>query len=68
MDSYIARAREILRAEADALAHASTRLDEHFTEVVEAILHLQGKVVLTGVGKSGIIAMKIAATLSSTVL
>ena len=62
----LARAREILTAEASALGRAAEGLDERFSEIVDAILGLRGKVVLTGVGKSGLIAQKIAATLSST--
>ena len=66
MDSRLQRAQEILRVESDALAHAAQTLDHNFTAVVDAVLECRGKVVLTGVGKSGLIAQKIAATLSST--
>ncbi len=62
----VEKGREILRAESAALTRASELLDEHFAKVVERVQKLPGKVVLTGVGKSGIIAQKIAATLSST--
>ena len=60
------RAREIIRSEAEALSHAAEQLDGHFLEVVDAIQDVRGKVVVTGVGKSGIIGKKIATTLSST--
>ncbi len=66
MNSRVERGRRILEAEADALHVAAEHLDARFSEVVGAILALRGKVVLTGVGKSGTIAMKVAATLSST--
>ena len=52
--------------EADALLSVIDRLDENFIRAVEIIKHCKGKVVVTGVGKSGLICAKIAATLSST--
>lgn len=64
--SPLERGREILREEARALEHAAQELDAHFVRLVERILDLNGKVVVTGVGKSGLIGGKIAATLSST--
>ncbi|MEM7167174.1 MAG: KpsF/GutQ family sugar-phosphate isomerase [Planctomycetota bacterium] len=66
MDPRLQRAREILRVEGTALERAADTLDQHFTQVVDAVLECRGKIVLTGVGKSGLIAQKIAATLSST--
>ena len=66
MSRDLERAREILRTESIALNHAAELLDEKFLEVVDAMDKTAGKIVLTGVGKSGIVAMKIAATLSST--
>ncbi|MEE8141755.1 MAG: KpsF/GutQ family sugar-phosphate isomerase [Planctomycetota bacterium] len=66
MSRRLERAREILRTEGEAVGYAAQRLDENFDQLVDRILHLQGKVVLTGVGKSGLIAQKIAATLAST--
>lgn len=58
-------ARWVLRTEAEALQLLAERLDATFSELVERILALQGKVILTGVGKSAHIAAKIAATLNS---
>jgi arabinose-5-phosphate isomerase len=52
--------------EADGLLSVIDRLDENFVRAVEIIKHCKGKVVVTGVGKSGLICAKIAATLSST--
>lgn len=66
VDARLVRAREILIAEGQALERAAHALDQRFLEVVDVVLALRGKVVLTGVGKSGLIAHKIAATLSST--
>lgn len=60
------RARQVLRVEADAVAALIPRLGEDFTRAVEILYECQGRVVLTGMGKSGFIAKKIAATLTST--
>lgn len=59
-------AREVLQAEAEAIQHIKKSLNGEFVAAVEMILDCQGKVILTGIGKSGIIAKKIAATLAST--
>ncbi len=59
-------ARETLHKEADALMHMATELDEQFVGAVDRILACTGKVILTGMGKSGLIGRKIAATLAST--
>jgi len=64
--TIIRRAAEILRIEADGLLSVIDRLDESFVRAVEILRHCKGKVVVTGVGKSGLICAKIAATLSST--
>jgi arabinose-5-phosphate isomerase len=62
----LGEARRVLRAEAAAVAALEERLGAAFVESVTAILHARGRVVLSGVGKSGIVARKIAATLTST--
>ena len=59
-------AREALDIEADALRTMSARLDGAFTEVVQRILQLPGRVVVMGMGKSGHVGHKVAATLAST--
>lgn len=64
--SVLGRAAEVLRTEAEGLLSAVDRLDENFVRAVELMQHCTGKVVVTGVGKSGLICAKIAATLSST--
>jgi len=63
--SYL-RGREIMAIERDAIDGVAARLDEAFDRAVEMVLECRGKVILTGVGKSGIIARKITATLNST--
>jgi arabinose-5-phosphate isomerase len=59
-------ARKVLRTEADAISRLVDRLDDRFLKSVELLFHCQGRVIVTGMGKSGIIARKIAATFSST--
>ena len=59
-------ARKVLQTEAEALLRVKDKLNGEFISAVEAILECQGKVILTGMGKSGIVAKKIAATLAST--
>lgn len=59
-------ARRVLRIESEAIAAMVGRLDERFDRAVEILLGCQGRVVVTGMGKSGLIGRKIAATLSST--
>ncbi len=59
-------AREILRLEAGALEDVARRLDAGFCAAVEAILVCRGAVIVTGMGKAGLIGQKLVATLSST--
>ncbi|MBK5929395.1 KpsF/GutQ family sugar-phosphate isomerase [Halochromatium salexigens] len=59
-------AREVFRIEAEAIAGLEANLDGRFTQAVEAILAARGRVIVCGMGKSGIIGKKIAATLAST--
>jgi len=60
------RARAVLRTEAQAIERLAERLGESFVRAVELICGCEGKVVTCGVGKSGMAARKLAATLSST--
>jgi arabinose-5-phosphate isomerase len=62
----IALARKVLQTEADAILALIDRLDERFEDAVRILLDCRGRVIVTGMGKSGIICRKIAATLSST--
>jgi arabinose-5-phosphate isomerase len=59
-------ARDVLRIEADAVQALAARLDDRFTRAVELLLLCKGRVVVSGIGKSGHIARKIAATFAST--
>jgi len=62
----IAQARKVLQTEAAAILALVDRLDERFEQAVRILLDCRGRVLVTGMGKSGIICRKIAATLSST--
>ncbi len=59
-------ARRVLRIEAEALGDMLQRLDARFEQAVELLLACKGRVVVSGMGKSGLIGRKIAATFSST--
>ena len=59
-------AKRTLRLEAEALNNLADILDEQFVGAIEAILACKGKVIITGMGKSGLVGRKIAATLAST--
>jgi len=63
---FLDTARRVIRIEAEALDALGESLDAHFAEAVELILNAKGRVIVSGMGKSGHIARKIAATLSST--
>jgi len=60
------RAKEVLRIEADAVRRLIPRLDRRFQQAVELILNCKGRVIVTGMGKAGIIGQKLSATLAST--
>ena len=62
----LALARDVLATEADAILNVSARLDAVFLRAVDAALACRGRLVVTGMGKSGHIGRKIAATLAST--
>jgi arabinose-5-phosphate isomerase len=59
-------ARKVLQTEAAAVLALVDRLDDRFAEAVSLVVHCKGRVIVTGMGKSGIICRKIAATLAST--
>ena len=65
-ESVLKLARNILRQESQAVFEQIQRLDEDFCKAVSLILNCSGNVVVTGMGKAGLIGQKIAATLSST--
>ncbi len=58
--------RDVIIREANAVGALAARLDHHFDAAVELLLKAKGRVIVTGMGKSGLIGQKIAATLSST--
>lgn len=62
----LARGIEVIELEAQALGELARALDAHFVEACEAIVHAKGRVVVTGMGKSGHIGRKLAATLAAT--
>lgn len=63
---FLARARHVLLTEADAVHASAERVGEAFVRAVDLLLGLTGRVLVTGVGKSGVVARKLAATLTST--
>jgi len=60
------RAKDVFNIEAEAISNLSKNLDTHFEKAVKAILDCKGKLIISGMGKSGIIGKKIAATMAST--
>jgi len=62
----IERAKAVVRSEADELLSLEQRLGQPLLEAIDVICHCQGRVAISGVGKSGIIGRKIAATMAST--
>lgn len=59
-------AKEVFKTEAEAIGHLSKNLDDNFTKAIDLILNTKGRCVVSGMGKSGHIGAKIAATLAST--
>jgi len=64
--ALLERGRRVIRLECEALAEVERRLDERFARAVDLIASSTGRVIVAGVGKSGIIGRKIAATFTST--
>ena len=62
----IKRARQVLEIEAEAVKSLKPRINKEFTKAIEIILKSKGRVVVSGMGKTGIIAQKFSATLAST--
>ncbi|RKX59523.1 MAG: KpsF/GutQ family sugar-phosphate isomerase [Thermodesulfobacteriota bacterium] len=65
-NSLLLRAKEILEIEKQGLEEVIKNLDEAFEKAIDLILESKGRVVVSGIGKSGLIGRKISATLSST--
>lgn len=66
MDNMLEHAQDVLRMEAEAILELVPRVDENFQAAVQTILDCKGRAVITGMGKSGLIGRKMAATLAST--
>jgi arabinose-5-phosphate isomerase len=66
MSEAIAQARQVVAIEIQALERLAGRLDASFERAVDIVMQTQGRVVVVGMGKSGLIGRKIAATLAST--
>ena len=59
-------AKEVLQIEADSVLKLKDRIDEDYEKAIDILYNCKGRVIVTGMGKSGHIGRKIAATLSST--
>ena len=65
-DEIIQKAVEVLKIEAEGITNLSRRIDNNFSEMVELICSSSGRLIIGGIGKSGIVGRKIVATLNST--
>jgi arabinose-5-phosphate isomerase len=65
-DQSIRQAKEVLQLEADSILQLIDRVGEDFSRAVELIYHCTGRVIVAGIGKSGLIGRKVVATLTST--
>lgn len=65
-DEMLQIARDVLKTEAEGILHLLEHLDESFSTAVEWIYQARGRIIVAGIGKSGIVGRKIVATLSST--
>ncbi len=63
---HMEKAKEVLQIESKVIADLTNRVDENFHQAVETILRISGKVIVLGMGKSGLVGRKLSATLSST--
>lgn len=66
MDNMLEHAQEVLRMEAEAVLELIPRVDASFEAAVKLVMESKGRLVITGMGKSGLIGRKMAATLAST--
>lgn len=62
----IAKAREVIKIEAQAIQRLSKKINNQFLKAIDLIVRSKGRVIVTGMGKTGIVGRKIASTLSST--
>ena len=66
MNSLIEKGKEVIRIEAEAVAGLERKIGKEFSDAVELIARCKGRVIVTGMGKSGLVARKIVATMNST--
>ena len=66
MENILSRALQFIEIEANAVASLKETVAENFEQAIQTLLQCQGRVITTGMGKAGLIARKVAATLSST--
>ena len=66
MEEMLKHAQEVLRLEAEAILEQVPRVDDNFAQAIKMILDCEGRTVITGMGKSGLVGAKIAATMAST--
>ena len=66
VEEIIKKGKEVIRIESEAVANLEGSINDEFAKAVDVIIKSKGRVVLTGMGKSGLIARKIVATLNST--
>ncbi|MEO6709487.1 MAG: KpsF/GutQ family sugar-phosphate isomerase [Planctomycetota bacterium] len=66
LEARLEHAREVIRVEARAISNLDERLGDSFSRAIDLILGCEGVVVVTGMGKAGLIAQKVSATLAST--
>jgi len=66
MNDSIKKGKEVVRIEAEAVSSLESKINESFHKAVELILGCKGRVIITGMGKSGLVARKIVATMNST--
>ncbi len=64
--NVVEEAKRVLRVEANSILDLAERIDENFSQAVELLYHCTGRVVLMGMGKSGLVGRKIASTFAST--
>ncbi len=64
-NDIIERAKQVIRIESEAVRSLESRIDENFSRAIKILHDSNGKAVITGIGKSGLIGRKIAATFTS---
>ncbi len=64
--NFLERAKQVIQIECEAISKLESRIDDNFKNAIDMVVECHNRVILTGLGKSGIIARKISSTLSST--